>query len=165
MNTAKKRSLGLSTLLLLCTTFFFSHEGLARALCVRGEKVNLRSGPGAHHPVSWVVGLYTPLVQLERRGVWLKVRDQDGEEHWVHHRLVTASQFRCLAVRSRIAELKTGPGARHPAAQLPIADKYTPFKRLGERGEWYHVEDTSGVKAWIHERHVWRPVVVQALEF
>lgn len=133
---------------------------------MRGEKVNLRSGPGTQHPVTWVVGLYTPLVELERRGVWLRVRDQDGDQHWVHHRMVvTSSQFRCLSVRSRIAELKAGPGAKQAPAELPIADKYTAFKRLGERGDWYQVEDISGVKAWIHERDVWRPVVVQAMEF
>jgi SH3-like domain-containing protein len=59
-------------------------EAPARYLSLRGESVEARAGPGPQHRVAWVyarAGL--PLLLVEERGAWRRVRDPDGGEAWV----------------------------------------------------------------------------------
>lgn len=140
--------------------------GRGYALCVTADLANLRDGPGARFKKTWTVGKYTPLVKIGSKGSWYKVKDMDGEVHWVHRNLVTSRGMRCLAVQVPVANLRTGPGSNHSIAEFATADKYTPFKRidLHEDG-WYRVEDEDGQKFWIHQNIVWRPVKVMNIGY
>jgi uncharacterized protein YgiM (DUF1202 family) len=110
------------------------------------------------------VGRYTPLLKLDKKGSWYKVQDMDGETHWVFHDLVT-TEFRCLAIRVPVTNLRQGPGKQFPFVDRPVADKYSSFKRLESQEDWYQVEDLGGVKGWLNESTVWRPTVVQSISF
>ena len=54
----------------------------------RGE-VNVRSGPGTQYPVLWIYWRSGyPVALLARFDNYLKIRDLEGEEGWVHQAMV-----------------------------------------------------------------------------
>lgn len=134
------------------------------ALCVKNSEVRLHDSPHAQSPVTWTVGKYTPLIKLEKKGLWYRVEDQDGETHWVHSQFVT-SQFQCLSIKSKNAKIRMGPGSQYPLAFYGNADKYSSFKRLNRQDNWHQVEDDWGKSFWIHDSIAWRPVSVNAIGF
>lgn len=147
---------------LFCAFFFSTH---LYALCVSTSKANLRKGPGTKYPISWVVGRYMPLLKIENKGSWIRVKDLDGEKHWVYNQNVTR-EFRCLAVKTTVSSLRTGPGKKFPYAKNKLVDKYTPFKYIDSDEEyWYNVQDRWGDKYWIHSQNVWRPLSVSTISF
>lgn len=54
------------------------------AVVVITEKANVREGPGARYPVSWIVENQSSLKVLQVKGSWYKVTDEDGLEGWLH---------------------------------------------------------------------------------
>lgn len=143
----------------ICLVTLLIHS-FAHGLCASAVKVNLHKGPGPGFPKTWVVGKYMPLQELERKNRWIKVKDMDGEEHWVDATQVT-NKYRCVAVKSSVAQLRVGAGPQFPAPNLMMtADRYTPFKRVESEGPWVQVENDFGIKAWIHEKNLWRPIAI-----
>jgi SH3-like domain-containing protein len=134
------------------------------ALCVTGTKANLRGGPGSKYAVSWVVQKHMPLAEVDRRGSWVQVKDVDGVTHWVYRGLVSTTA-QCLVVKTKIANLRQGPGKNFPLAKLKSAGRYFAFKKLDSENGWYKI-DTGGLGiAWIHENLVWRAFRVQKIGF
>ncbi|MDH4248770.1 MAG: SH3 domain-containing protein, partial [Deltaproteobacteria bacterium] len=60
----------------------------AQNLCVTASRANLRAGPGKEHRITWEVNRNMPLIQVERQGEWIKVRDVDDEFHWISDQMV-----------------------------------------------------------------------------
>jgi SH3-like domain-containing protein len=150
--------------LFILYVFSFGFISMAHALCVTSSKTNLRSGPGPSHPVTWTVAKYTPLIEVTRKGNWIEVEDQDGENHWVYRPNVT-SKMVCVSVRVPVAKLRKSPGAQGEVAELKQVDKYTPFKRVDAQDEWYEVESSWGETFWVHESTMWRPIRVSKVKF
>jgi SH3-like domain-containing protein len=148
-------------LLALCST---TQNLWAQALCVKSTSATLHSEPRSSSAATWVVGRYTPLLRLERKGPWYKVQDMDGDVHWVAHESVT-SDFRCLAVKVGATQLHQGPSKQTAVVERPVVDRYTSFKRLENADDWYQVEDVNGVKGWLHETSIWRPTMTQSISF
>lgn len=88
----------------------------------------------------------------------------DGESHWIARDYVT-NEVQCLSVRVNVTNLRQGPGKNFALVERPVADRYTAFRRLDSKDEWYEVEDANGVKGWLHEDNVWRPTIVQNISF
>ncbi len=130
--------------------------GLSQALCVSGDNVNLRSKPDAKSKISWVVGRNMPLLEVDRKGPWIQVKDLEGSRHWVHARNVT-SKVNCVVVRSRTAHLKAGPGSQFGQTDLGFAKKYSAFKKIGRDEEWIKVQDSYGEVHWVNETTMWEP--------
>lgn len=106
-----------------------------------------------------------PLVQLDRRGAWIKVQDLDGETHWAQSKDVT-SKGRCVVVKALSTKLRIKPSSKAPTFEIPSVDRYTAFKRLESDPEsWYWVEDEVGNRAWVRSTDVWRPVKVSNIGF
>ncbi|MCC7402840.1 MAG: SH3 domain-containing protein [Bdellovibrionales bacterium] len=143
---------------------FLTAGSLARALCVDAWEANLRKGPGGKYPVTWTVGKFTPLIKVDKSGGWTQVEDQDGEKHWVLSSLVTTA-YQCVSVKEATANLRSGPGTTYPSLHYGSADKYTPFKRVDLKDDWYQVEDELGLRFWVHNSTVWRPVTVSRVGF
>ena len=58
---------------------------LPRFASLRGEEVNLRSGPGTRYPIEWVYKRRDLPVEIQREfEVWRLVQDQEGVKGWVH---------------------------------------------------------------------------------
>jgi hypothetical protein len=65
-------------------------EATPGALFVRGQRVNLRSGPGTDEQVVDVLNHGVPVFEEKRSGDWMLVRTFNGRVGWVHARLVGA---------------------------------------------------------------------------
>ncbi len=67
----------------------FSGKAVPRFESLRYASVNGRAGPSTEHPVLWHYerkGL--PLMIVKESGEWRKVRDPEGEEVWMHARML-----------------------------------------------------------------------------
>lgn len=96
-----------------------------------------------------------PLVKLSRKGSWIKVKDFEGDVHWVFKTLVT-SKHKCAVVKVDKANLRTGPGTGYSqASDLPSAEKYMVFKLSKIKGQWAKITDTFGDSYWIYRKLVW----------
>lgn len=131
---------------------------------MRVRMATLRSGPSFHSSITWRAGLYTPLVELGSRGGWLKVKDMDGDEQWVPRNDVSYN-MECVAIRVRSAILRTGPSSKSKLANIVEVDRYTPFKRIDESGDWYKVEASWGSTYWVHDTAVWLPLRIEKVSF
>jgi hypothetical protein len=136
----------------------------AGALCTLYPDTVLRRGPGTKYPISWRVGKYMPLVDTEYKSGWYKVKDLDGDIHWVYRKAVSTS-MQCMAVRTSQATLRTGPGTDKTYGDLPTVGKYYAFKRIGFEPPWYWVEDEARGRYWIHENLLWLPLKRQQYNF
>ena len=153
----------LSGFVILSALFF---AGLSsEALCVSASKANLRNRPSTKGAITLSVGKYTPLLELERKGGWYKVKDVDGVVHWIYSSLVT-SRFQCMIVKSSRANIRTGPGGKFPLARYPIANRYFAFRKLDSEEAWLKIQSPSGRGPfWIHENLVWQAFRVQSIGF
>ena len=128
---------------------------ISQALCVNVKKANLRSGPSTKKQISWEVFKYMPLQKIKKQGSWYKVKDFEGDFHWVFKTIIT-SKYKCAVVKASKANLRTGPGTKFKKADdLPSVDKYTVFKLSKIKGKWAKVTDSFGDSYWISRKLVW----------
>lgn len=126
----------------------------AGALCVNVPKANLRSGPGTNHEKTWHVYKYMPFERLAQQGKWYRVRDVDGDIHWIYRPLVT-EEFRCAVVKVKEANVRSGPGTNYKKNILSPAHKYYSFRVLEIKDSWVNVENEYGDTGWIFRKLLW----------
>lgn len=131
-----------------------SLAGGADALCVKVPEANLRGGPGTNHKKTWQVFKYMPLRKISAKGNWYKVRDVDGDTHWIYARLVT-SRFKCAVVKVDEANIRTGPGTNHSKTDMSPALRYYSYRVLKIDGDWVQVKDEYDNTAWIYRKLLW----------
>jgi SH3-like domain-containing protein len=129
--------------------------GDAAALCVTSSQANLRSGPGTRYQKTWEVYKFMPLQQIARKGSWYRVKDVDGDRHWIHKSLVS-KRIKCAVVKGARANVRTGPGTKYQKAHWSPAETYYSFKTVGTSGRWLKVVDEVGNSGWIANSLVWR---------
>ncbi len=65
------------------------HEAFPRAASLKRGEVNVRSGPGTQYPILWIYWRSGyPVALLARFDNYLKIRDLEGEEGWVHQAMI-----------------------------------------------------------------------------
>jgi SH3-like domain-containing protein len=141
----------LSSLILVS---LFLMGGHAAALCVKVPEANLRGGPGTKYEKTWQVFKYMPLRRLAKKGAWYKVKDVDGDLHWIYGRLVTGS-FRCAVVKVDEANIRTGPGTKYAKTAMSPALRYYSYRVMKMKGDWVNVKDEYGNTAWIFRKLLW----------
>ena len=145
----KKGILLLSAFLIICTLSTHSFS-----LCINVPEANLRGGPGTKYEKTWEVFKYMPFQQLSKKGNWFKVKDVDGDVHWVYRKLVT-EDFKCAVVKVDKANIRSGPGQNHEKSALSPALKYDSFKVIETTPSWVKVTDEFGDSGWIFKRLLW----------
>lgn len=134
--------------------FFMSNLTL-EALCVNVSKANLRYGPSTNHQKTWEVYKFMPFQSLKTTEGWHRVKDVDGDIHWIATSLVTDA-FDCAVVKSETVNLRSSPQiGKNNEVNWGPAKKYWAFKVLERRGKWIHLEDAIGRKAWAHSDYLW----------
>ncbi len=142
---------------LICSLMFISLIMLsssAFALCVNVPEANLRKGPGTNHKKSWQVFKYMPFKKISQKGKWYKIKDVDGDTHWIYSKLVT-SKIECAVVNSDKINVRSGPGTKYNKSFLSPAIKYDSFKVLKRQGKWVKVIDEFGDRGWIFRKFLW----------
>lgn len=119
---------------------------------LRYDKVNMRVGPSAEYPVTWVYlrkGLPVKVVRI-REG-WRLVEDHEGTQGWV-----AASQLDpargALVTGAGLAEVVSGPNAASGVkwrAQPGVVAAIKPCK-----SGWCEV-DIAGRKGWMSAARLW----------
>ncbi|MDH4027805.1 MAG: SH3 domain-containing protein [Nitrospirota bacterium] len=136
---------------LFCILILTDHS---YALCVNASEANLRSGAGAGHRKTWEVFTYMPFKKLAVKGNWYKVRDVDGDIHWIYSKLVT-NKYRCAVVRTDKASVRSGPGPGYSRNSLSPAMRYASFKVIEMTSSWVKVKDEFGDHGWIARKLLW----------
>ncbi len=133
-------------------TLLYSHY--AHALCVNVPEANLRSGPGTKFEKTWEVFKYMPFDRLSKKDNWYKVKDIDGDVHWVYTKLVT-SKIKCAVVKVDKANVRSGPGQKYRQTSMSPALKYDSFKVIKIQAPWAKVVDEFGDTGWIFRKLLW----------
>jgi SH3-like domain-containing protein len=132
----------------------FVLNGNALALCVDNEYANLRNGPGTGFAKTWEVYRYMPFKEVEKKGAWHKVKDVDGDTHWIYGKLVS-DKYQCAVVNNEKANVRTGPGTHFKQTDFSPVLRYYSFKVLKIEGEWVKVVDQDGDEGWIYKQLLW----------
>ena len=138
----------------LVVFMLFAYGSLAHALCVTGNNVNLRSGPGTKYEKTWEVQKYTPLQKVSQKGKWFRVKDVDGDTHWVYSPLVT-SKYLCGTVKVGDANTRKGPGTRFRKHKKFTILRYTSFRLLSTKKGWARVRESTGDTYWVFRKLIW----------
>jgi SH3-like domain-containing protein len=133
-------------------TLFFSQY--SHALCVNVPEANLRSGPGTKYEKTWEVFKYMPFNKLSKKANWYKIKDVDGDIHWVYSKLVT-SKIKCAVVKVDKANVRSGPGEKYSKTSMSPALKYDSFKVIKIQAPWAKVVDEFGDSGWIFRKLLW----------
>ena len=142
----------------------FSARAFGDSVCAKPSILTLRAAPNASSAVTWRAAKYMPFVRVDQKNDWAKLHDLEGVTHYAHAREVT-NTLRCVVVKTNVASLHKDPNGASPAADLKTVDRYTPFLRLEDKGDWIKIKDEAGRTAWIHKGQVWKPVMVNSISF
>jgi len=126
----------------------------ALALCVSAPYANLRGGPGTNYEKTWEVLRYTPLELLKKQGKWYRVKDLEGDVHWVYSPLVT-SAYKCAMIKDEKANVRKGPGTNYAEVEESPGKQYYSYKVVKIQGDWVKVTDEFGTDGWIYRNLLW----------
>ncbi len=141
-------------ILLIIFSFLIIFGNYSHALCVNVAEANLRSGPGTKHEKTWEVFKYMPFSKQSKKGNWYKVKDVDGDVHWIYRKLIT-SKIECAVVKVDKANIRSGPGKGYNKSALSPAMKYDSFMVLKRKASWVKVKDEFGDTGWIFRKLLW----------
>ena len=122
-----------------------------KMLCVTATRANLRAGPSTEFRITWEVNQFMPLEDVSRDGDWVRVRDVDGDLHWIFKRLV-GDGVECLTIKTSTANIRKRPTTRAPL--WFTVEKYTSFKKVGQDKLWVKLE-YEGEIMWVFHMLVW----------
>lgn len=128
----------------------------AEWLCVDKSEANLRRGPGTKYEKTWEVFQYMPFKRLSKKGKWFRVRDLDGDIHWVYAPLMS-DKYRCAVVKNKFANVRTGPGTKYKQTGFSPVLRYYSFRVMKVQGDWVQIKDQDGDSGWIHRPLLWIP--------
>ena len=140
--------------MVLCIVFLTVTAAHANALCVSAQKANLRSGPGINYEIVWEVYKYMPFskVGVSLSGDWYAVKDVDGDINWIHRELLT-DKYKCAVVKTDKVNIRTGPGTNY--SKVGVAEKYSSFRVIDNKGVWIKIKDERNSTGWIHRNYLW----------
>ncbi|WP_136796099.1 MULTISPECIES: SH3 domain-containing protein [Desulfosediminicola] len=141
------------------TLFFFliAQPSFSETLSVKGDNVNLRSGPGVGFDIKWAYGNGFPLRVVERKGEWIKVRDFEKDTGWIHTSLLSGDSF--VIVKShkgtdKKINIRSGPSTRYDIVGKAFYGVV--FRKLDSKSGWIKVRHESGLEGWIKETLMWQ---------
>lgn len=131
---------------------------LPRFVSLKSEKVNMRIGPGRQFKVDWMYlrkGL--PMEIIQEYDNWRKVRDQDGNEGWILHSLLSGLRTAVVAPWDKASNAQTISMYREASATSQQVARLQPgvvAEVLSCEAEWCRltVQDTEG---FVEKKSVW----------
>ena len=135
----------------LQTTFAF-----AETLCVKGDKVNMRTGPGIQYKIKWEYGNGFPFEIVRMQDDWAKVKDFENDSGWIHRSLLQQKPMVIVKVskdKEKSINIRSGPGIDNPI--IGNAFHGVVFAKLDVKGDWVKVQHESGLVGWITKTLLW----------
>jgi len=131
---------------------FISVDALAEErLSVISGIANMRSGPGTEDAVLWQVEQYHPVIVVEKKGNWYKVKDYENDTAWLHNSLLGKVDT-VITVKDK-SNVRSKPDTK--SSILFTVDKGVPFKVLEKKGTWIKIQHADGDVGWIHNSLIW----------
>jgi len=136
---------------LVVMTLVAGNVAAAERMAVKSAVANLRAGPGSKYEVLWQVEKFHPVLVIEKKKSWYKIKDFEGDMAWIHSSLlgningVITTKTKCNV---RSSPDKTGK-------ILFTVERGVPFKVLKRSGNWIRIEHADGEIGWIYNSLVW----------
>lgn len=127
----------------------------ARALemvSVDRNEINMRTGPGTSNASVWLLSRGYPLMIIDRKGEWLKVRDFESDEGWVYGPM-TAKKPHMVVKAQGPVNLRKGPGTN--TAVVGEVRRGDVLRTIGQSKGWAQVETSSGTRGWVARDLLW----------
>jgi len=141
----------------LMILFFFQSSVWAddekKFLYTKSSEVNVRAGPEKRYPIKFVIkNKGEPVLVVSEFEHWLKIRDIDGDEGWVHESMVNHAVHGVL-LSKRIEVLYAAPSeTSKPIARLENGIRFKVKKCVSIN--WCLIS-IDGLSGWIQEKHIW----------
>ena len=120
-------------------------------LSVTAGIANMRSGPGTKYDVLWQVEQYHPVIIVEKKGDWYKIKDFENDAAWLHKSLL--SKIKGVITIKDKCNIRSKPDTKSQV--LFTVEKGVPFKVLERKGNWIKIEHADGDVGWIYKTLVW----------
>ena len=128
----------------------FSGKPVPRFETLRYSEVNGRAGPSLEYPVRWRYereGL--PVLIVKESQDWRRVQDPDGEEVWMHARMLRAGKT--AMTRTELKLYQTASATSQPIARLEAGVMVSLIDRSGD---WIRVS-VDGHRGWAMQSAIW----------
>ncbi|MDA8142028.1 MAG: SH3 domain-containing protein [Desulfobacteraceae bacterium] len=120
-------------------------------MAVKAATATIRSDPNAKAQQLWQVEKYHPLLVLEIKNNWCRVKDFEGDQGWVQ--ISSLDKTPTVIVKVNRCNVRSGPG---PDKEIAFTvDKGIPFKVLQKKGDWLEVQHADGDRGWVLKSLVW----------
>lgn len=129
----------------------FSGEPVPRYSSLRFPKVHGRKGPSAKHTILWIYqkqGL--PVLVTAEDRLWRRIIDPDGEEVWVHRKMLTAR--RTVYIKAQNVMLLRE--ADKESLAIAAIDKGSVADLIACKTGWRRIE-LEGRRGWVPALSVW----------
>ena len=90
-----------------------------------------------------------PVLAVAYKGDWVRIRDFEGDEGWMHRSVL--SDIATVQVATKSANLRRTPGGKVEW----VLDRGYSLRVFGARGEWLEVSDLDEASGWLHKSVVW----------
>ena len=139
------------TIVMALLIILFALTVEASMLLVNVPKARIRYGPGPSFTTAWKVTAGYPLKQVAEKNGWVKVRDLEGDEGWIHGKLIKKANIAVINVK--LANIRKGPGTKHPIVMK--CERGVVLKVIKTFKTWIKVKHADGESGYIHKNLVW----------
>ena len=142
---------------LLCVTAlsslsFIGQVSAADYVSVKGDNVNVRSGPGTNYQVSMELFAGYPLKVASTQGDWLKVVDFENDSGWIHNSLVNPGNS-VIVNGNKSVNMRSEPNTK--SSVIATVDRGVVMTKLESQGKWLKLKHSSGLIGWIYKPLLW----------
>jgi SH3-like domain-containing protein len=142
---------------LLCVTAlsslpFIGQVSAADYVSVKGDNVNVRSGPGTNYQVSMELFAGYPLKVASTQGDWLKVVDFENDSGWIHKSLVNPGNS-VIVNGNKSVNMRSEPNTK--SSVIATVDRGVVMTKLESQGKWLKLKHSSGLIGWIYKPLLW----------
>lgn len=119
---------------------------------LRSGRVNARAGPGTRYPITWVYRRHgLPVEVIAEFEEWYRVRDVDGDEGWIHRRLLSRTRT-ALIVTGGVLDVRRNPS---PESETILrAESGVQGQLLACRAAWCQLV-IAGTAGWLPRGSLW----------
>ncbi|MGL4825401.1 MAG: SH3 domain-containing protein [Alphaproteobacteria bacterium] len=119
---------------------------------LKSSEVNVRTGPGSHYPICWVlVRKSLPVKILAEFDNWRKIEDFEGKQGWVHQSLLNAKQTVLILENDVI--LRSTPCFKGSA--IARLERGVIASLLERQGAWCRISIEKTAKGWVPCKAGW----------
>lgn len=124
-----------------------------RFVSLRAAETYARTGPGKQYPIRYVYHRKNlPVEVVLEYEAWRKIRDQNGDEGWVHQSLLSGKRTGLVQAKDKIRLLRKPKDGAQAMADLEPGALVTIDKCV--KGNWCKIE-AVGYKGWLPRKNLW----------